>query len=318
MIRALRPTDALAYVAFRHQVTREADVEVAHAGRRGWGLPVVAGFFGRSLALEPGRESWVQIDHGRISGLVGAKRREGADVWDVDELVLVSSADSERTCTRLLEHMLSAAVDEGIQTVFLRLADDDPAQQWVRQVGFFQYCLETWYYRAELPALASSPQQLGLRQRRPADHQSLFQLYCSVVPFRVRQAEGMTLHEWRWTDGWATRSVGVQAVLGSSRVDYVRDGEGRLRIWLQVDHRRRQLSLLSEVPEVADLSAILRFGIARLGRGRSAWCAARDYQAGLGIALEDNDFVPARRYALFARGLVARVPELKLVPVRAS
>jgi hypothetical protein len=319
MIRALRPTDVWAYVTFCHRVARGQP-----NGSGGGGLPsfrtipVLVAFLGRSLALELGRETWVQIDHGRISGLVAAKRRDRADVWDVDQLALLPSADSGRTCVRLLEQLLTAAADEGIQKVFLRLVDDDPAQEWVRQVGFFQYCNEVAYYRPELPTFARPPNAVRLRPRRLADHQALFQMYCSAVPFRVRQAEGMTLHEWRWTDGWAVQPVGIGVVIGGPRSDFVVASSPGFGAWLQVDRRVRRLTVLTDVQGSLDVADVLRFGMARLGPARPAWCAARDYQPGLANALEDNGFSSVRREGLFARALAARIPELNLVPVRAS
>jgi ribosomal protein S18 acetylase RimI-like enzyme len=319
MIRALRPTDALAYVTFHHHLTRSAEGAGEPLSRaRRWAVPVLIDFLGRSLALEPGREAWVQIDHGRISGLVAAKKRDGADLWDVDELSVLPSTDSRRVGSRLLEHLLAAAADEGIQKVFLRLGDEDPAQDWVRQVGFSKYCDEVTYFRPELPTVARQPGGLQLRRRRPADHQALFQLYCSAVPFRVRQAEGMTLHEWRWTDGWAVRPVGLRVFSANSRTDFVQAGDGRITAWLQVDRSARQLALLVDAQSAIDVADIVRFGSARLGSGGPMFCVSRDYQSGLAQALEDANFVAARRDMLFARGLMARLPELKLMPIRAS
>jgi GNAT superfamily N-acetyltransferase len=319
MIRALRPTDALAYVSFYHRLHRRP--ATGRLGRVRLGadtLPVVLGFFGRSLALEPGREAWVQIDHGRIWGLVAAKRREGADVWDVDHLAVLPSPDSERVATRLLEHLLAAAADDGIQKVFMRLDEGDPAQEWIRRVGFSKYCDELTFARAEVPTFAKGGSSVPLRGRRPADHQPLFQLYCSAVPFRVRQAEAMTLREWRWMDGWAVHSVGLGVFIGGRRSDYVYDVGGRIAAWLQVDRGQRRLVLLDDARADVDITGVLRYGLSRLGSGGPAFCVSRDYQVGLARALDDNGFAVIRREALFARGLAARVPELKLVPIRAS
>lgn len=319
MIRALRPTDVWSYVTFCHRVAR-GQTSSSGGGRLPSfrTIPVLAAFLGRSLALELGRETWVQIEHGRISGLVAAKRRAGADVWDVDQLAMLPSEDAGRTCIRLLDQLLAAAADEGIQKVFLRLADDDPAQAWVRQAGFFQYCVESVYWRAELPTFARPPTTVRLRRRRPSDHQSLFQMYCSAVPFRVRQAEGMTLHEWRWTDGWAMKPVGLGVVAGGPRADFVVEASPGLAAWLQVDGRRRRMTILTDAQGSVDVTEILRFGMARLGGARPAWCAARDYQPGLAHALDDNGFTIVRREGLFARALAVRIPELNLVPIRAS
>ncbi|HLZ07734.1 MAG TPA: GNAT family N-acetyltransferase, partial [Chloroflexota bacterium] len=282
MIRALRPTDVLAYLAFHNRLPRgRHDPRDRVAPRAGGAVGVVVGFFGRSLALESGRETWVQIDNGRISGLVASKRREGADIWDVDQLTVLPSADSSRTASRLLEQLLSAAVDEGIHKVFLRLDEGDPAQDWVRQVGFFSYCQETTYIHPEVPAFARPVVDQRVRRRRPSDHHALFQLYCSAVPFRVRQAEGMTLHEWRWTDGWAVRPAGIHSIIGTARSDYVLDSDPRLAAWIQVDQSKRRLTLLTDDNLDVGQGDLVTFGLGRLGSGGPAWCAVRDYQGGL-------------------------------------
>src|SRR5579864_4536569 len=98
MIRALRPTDAVAYFAFFQQAPRNAAV-----GPLGVEPPgsIASGFVSRSFGLEPHREHWVQIEHGRIAGLVAVKRRQGSDVWDIDELVVPPAPDAGRTASRL-------------------------------------------------------------------------------------------------------------------------------------------------------------------------------------------------------------------------
>lgn len=316
MIRPLRPTDVVAYVAFRRQVVHCHESEISGGSRR---LPTIAEFWGRSFAVEPGRESWIQIDRGHMSGLIAAKRRFHADVWDIDQLLVLPSPDASRTCMRLLEHLLAAAVDEGIQKVFLRVPVGNAALQCARQVGFFQYCIESAYYLAEVPTLARPPVIPYLRPRRPSDHQALFQMYSSVVPVRVRQAEAMTLQEWRWTDGWGVHAVSFPPPFRRRlRRDYVVEGAPRLNGWLQVDTDALRMTVLTNHPEFADVGALLRHGITQLEAGRHAYCAARDYQPELALALEDNGFAVVGHFALLARALAVRIPEAKLVPIRAS
>lgn len=316
MIRALRPTDLLAFVDFCRQVSGAlADGSIGPLPA----IPTVRSFWSHSLALEPGRESWVQIEHGRISGLVTAKHREGADVWHIDQLLILPSSDAGRTCTRLLEHLLTAAADEGIQKVYLRLTTADPAIEWACRVGFFQYCTEYVYYLDEVPTFAHPAAVARLRPRRASDHQALFQLYCAVVPFRIRQAEGMTLHEWRWTDGWQIRHLGFPLPFRTSRrQDYVVEAMPRLNGWLQIDRRRRRVSILTNPNEMPDVDGLLRVGLAQLGPGRSADCVARDYQPDVISALEEHHFREVGHYSLLARALAVRIPEAKLVPIRAS
>jgi len=315
MIRALRPTDILPYVAFCHQISHATGESPPVAFRP---VAVLGGFLERSFALEPGRESWVQIEHGQISGLISAKRRVGADVWDVDQLVYLPSADAPRTCMRLLKHLLAAASDDGVQKVFLRVGAANPALGWARQVGFIHYAEETIYHLPEVPSLVHTPEIPQMRPRRPADHQALFQLYCTAVPLRVRQAEAMTLHEWRWTDGWWLHPMSLRFLANRARSDYVIQMEERASGWLQVDRRHRRLGVLTDAREAIDVEALVRYGLAKLGPGRGAFCAVRDYQPDLAAALEEIGFRPIQVDALLSRALAKRLPDLKLVPVRAS
>jgi len=316
MIRALRPTDLPAYVEFCRQISvaRTNDNRAVSSA-----VPTVRSFWSHSLALEPGREAWVQIEHGHISGLVSAKHREGADVWHVDQLLILPSADAGRTCTRLLEHLLTAAADEGIQKVFLRLTVVDPALEWANRAGFFQYCTEYVYALPEVPTFAHLAAVARLRPRRASDHQSLFQLYCAAVPFRVRQAEGMTLHEWRWTDGWQVHHLGFPlSFRAARRQDYVVETAPRLSGWLQVERGSRRVGILMNPEEAHDVDGLLRFGLARLGSGGAADCVVRDYQPAVLTSLEDYHFREVGHYSLLARALAVRIPEAKLVPIRAS
>lgn len=319
MIRSLHATDIVAYVTFWQRIgDRSVDGVASRPQLALRAVPVAANFLGRSLSPAPGRESWIEINHGEITGLVGARRRDDGDIWDIDQLAVLPIAGADRTAARLLDRLLGAAVNEGIHKVFLRLPEEDPAIEWARQAGFYPYCREDLYGRPEVPSFAHRLEVSGLRLRRPADHQPLFQLYCTAVPFRVRQAEGMTLQEWRWLDGWVARRVGVDLVLGSARSDYLVDGEAHPSAWLQVDRRSRRLGVLIDPSRPSNLPDLLRHGLAQLGRGREAWCAVRDYQPGLSSALADLGFCSTGRYVLFSRALAARIPEIKLVPIRAS
>jgi len=310
------PTDALLYVKFCHELSLKSGLQGSVWLRA---MTAAGSMLGYSLSLEAGRVSWVQIEHGQISGLVTAKRRQGADVWDIDQLAYLPSADAPRTCARLLGHLLSAASDEGVLKVFLRLDSSSPAVEWALRVGFVQYSVETVYYLPEVPSPARPPRLEWVRPRCPSDHQALFQLYCSTVPVRVRQAEGMTLQEWRWTDGWWLDPMGLPPILGrGGRHDFVVEDAPRLIAWLQADRRRRRITIQAESRDGLDIDALIRHGLRTLGTGRHAYCAVREYQLNLVGALEEIGFAAIRTDSLLTRALATRIPELKLVPVRAS
>jgi hypothetical protein len=271
---------------------------------------------GRSLALRPGVETWVQIENGQIHGLIAARARFGTDVWDIDQLVVAPSLDDDRVCLRLLDHLCSAAVEEGVLKVFLRLTDESRWATASRQAGFAHYTSEQIYV---LPALErlERPSLAGLRPRRPADHQALFQLYSAAVPAHVRQIEAMTLQEWRWNDNWGFASVAsVRPALSRRRRDLVVQGEGELLAWLQVHAGARTVRLLNDAESGIEPDLLLRRALAELAPSGPVAVAVRDYQRELVVPLEELGFVPGESHALFARLLAARIPERRLVPAR--
>lgn len=270
----------------------------------------------RSLALRPGHETWIQIENGQIHGLAAAHARLGADVWDVDHLVIDPTIDADRVCQRLLDHLCGAAVEEGVQKVFLRLPEDSVWVPVARQVGFVHYTTEQVHV---LPALEPQERPLvpGLRPRRPADHQSLFQLYSAVVPLHVRQIEAMTLQEWRWNDNWGFASVAsVRPALSRRRRDLVVQSEGQIDVWLQVQTRLRTIQLLVDADAGIDTAVLLRRALSELAPPGPVGFSLRDYQGGLAHHLHDLGFQPGESQALLARLLAVRVPERRLVPAR--
>lgn len=312
MIRTPRPTDVLAYVAFRNQTPDNEAVTTAGGKTI---APTIGALLGGSLALNPRRERWVLVDQGQIVGLVAAKARSGADVWDVDELMAAPAADADRVYARLLEHLCGQAVEDGVQKVFLRLHEESEATIAARQAGFFRYTTEHVYHHAD-----ATPPTVALDElspRRPVDHQALFQLYSAAVPAFVRQVEGLTLQEWRWTDGWNVHPVLWRPVSPRRRDFVVREGSA-IVAWLQVDLRARLLRLLVDAREAELARVVLAFGLAHLGSGGPVTLPLREYQAALRPHLEEQGFELVARHALLAKALAIRVPEGKMVPIRAS
>jgi N-acetylglutamate synthase-like GNAT family acetyltransferase len=311
MIRALRPTDLPAFLAFR---TRAAHNEAV----LGHGADTLSfrEMLGRSLALSPGIETWVQIENGQIHGLVSARARFGTDVWEIDQLLIAPSLDEDRVCQRLLDHLCAAAVEEGVMKVFLRLPSDSSWATASRQAGFVHYTTEQPYVHPSLPAL-ERPVVEGLRPRRPADHQALFHLYSAAVPAHVRQIEAMTLQEWRWNDNWGLASVAsVRPALSRRRRDMVVQSEGDVVAWLQVQTKPRTVRVLSESDSRLDPGVLLRRALAELTPSGPALCPVREYQGELVAPLEELGFTPGEPQELFARLLAARIPERRLVPAR--
>lgn len=313
MIRALRPTDVGPFLTFR----TKAPANEALVGPVGRSVNLAFGeFVDRSLALKPGRETWVQIEHGQIFGIVAARARFGTDVWDIDRLVIAPSVDDDRVCLRLLDHLCEAAVEEGVQKVFLRLSEASPWIGPARQAGFVHYTSEQVFVQPQ-PSPLSRPAVTGLRPRRPADHQALFQLYSAAVPAQVRQIEALTLQEWRWTDDWGLVAMApFRPSLTRRRRDLVVQGEDRIDAWLRIDLHARTLQVTTDPRGPVDLPLLLARGLSELPAGRPVVFARRDYQTELAAPLEELGFLAGESQALLARVLSVRVQERRLVPAR--
>jgi hypothetical protein len=272
-------------------------------------------FVSRSFGLAPGHESWAQIEQGQIHGLVSVHTRPGADIWDIDQLMVPPVVDSERVVARLLEHLCGAAVEEGIQKIFLRLQDDSPWLSVARQSGFMRYTSETVFVAPQLGPIRREVVP-GLRPRRPADHQSLFQLYCAAVPVQIRQIEALTLQEWRWIDDWGLRRVTWQSALSRRRRDFVLQTDTSVDAWARVDVHRRFVTIIADPRRDIDLTPLCQRSLSELvGRKPVTW-AVREYQPSLESFVSGLGFQFAGTHALLARMLAVRIPEGRLVPAR--
>ncbi|MCL4458869.1 MAG: hypothetical protein M1136_09980 [Chloroflexi bacterium] len=312
MIRASRPTDLMSYLALRRKVKCN---EALTRPEPESGIPTIRGFLSRSLSLGPLRECWVQVQHGRISGLIGARARIGTDVWDIDQLLAEPTPEADVAYAQLLEHLCKAAAEDGVERVFLRIRADSPVAQAASGAGFTLYSSEYIYWlRSNRHYAVSLP---NLRRRNRSDYQAVFRLYCATVPAQVRQFEGMTLYEWRRIDSWGTRPAGWPSLLPCGRTDFVLEQGGTITAWLQIYPQSRCLILLLQPQERATMTALLHYGLNHLGHGGPVVCPVHSYQGYLRLFLEEEGFELIAEHALFAKALVVRVPERRLMPVRA-
>lgn len=313
MIRALRLTDVVAYLAFRNRaVLNEALLQPEDTPST---PSLRSGFLGRSFEL--GRQSWVHLDHGQLDGLVAARPRVGGDVWDVDQLIVMPTAEASTVYRELLGHLSAAARDGGVQKVFLRVRSDSPAQLSARRAGFFEYTHELVYRLPEVARraeLAPAP----FRPRRRVHHHAIFQLYSAAVPCQVRAVEGMTLQEWRLADGWGFRPTDLRVGLSPRRRDFVHEREGKVVAWLQVDTKACRLHLLTHPNESSEpIRATLRYGLEQLRSDGPATCAVRAYQPLLAGLLEEEGFGLRAEHTLLGQSLAVRLPQRQFVPARA-
>lgn len=272
-------------------------------------------FLGRSFAFDTPLQTWVYTRDRSIVGLVAVKARRGSAVWEVDRWVGTDSPGTEATLESLLEHLAYVGGEEGIQKIFLRLKAGSPLLAVARRAGFHPYTTERVYRIGPRKAPIASP-GAAYRARRAFDHQAIFQHFTRSVPARARQAEGLTLQEWRWLDGWQPRRH-WQLNLQRGRRDYVLDDDGRIVSWLRIDARRGSIRPSVEPGlESGQLAGTaLLFAMSQLPSYRPVYVPVREYQGAVEDALAEWQPTFAEEYTLTVRQLTVRVGERVMIPV---
>lgn len=309
MIRGLTIADALAYVTFRKKAPINEAIANASGSTNRLGLLYLVG---RSPLPDVVRSTWINVERGQITGLVSVRSRLGADIWDIDQLATVPSPTQLAEYAELLSHVVSSAYAEGVQRIFLRVQAGSDAESASRQVGFCTYTSEAIHLVNRIGAVPSQP-SARLRPRRPIDHLSLFQLYSAAVPARVRQIEGMTLREWRATDGWRLYPMHWHTSLSSGRRDFVVERDGAILAWLQVEPRTSVLRLLIQPQAQVDIGEVISQAARYMPRNKQILVPIRDYEGQMQSYLEAQDFPLVARHALLSRSLAVRVVEPRLV-----
>lgn len=118
------------------------------------------------LPIAPEARTWICEDHWRLLGLAQARKRPGAQAWDLAYLAampapnglapLVSPDDVLR---ELLQFALDAAVRAGVQRFFARVEEDRPELGIFGKLGFQRYACELAYW---LPSATAGLAALGV------------------------------------------------------------------------------------------------------------------------------------------------------------
>lgn len=314
MIRVLRPTDLVGLTLFLRRAGR--DEVTAHTWPKvqpeSGHLPLQQALW-QSLGQSPARgRAWVGVDGGKIRGLAVARARYGGLVWDVEHLHAVEGADE--CAVELLDRVCQEAVARGARRVFMEAPVGVRAGEVARRGGFERYT-QASVYRLVPPFRLPGSDHFEGRPRLRADEQGLFQLYNAALPAVVRSAEAMSYEEWsalhRGPKRWAPSLVG-------DRHQYVWElGEG-LAGWLEVvyGHKSQFLEFLVHSKYESLLDRFVGYALKQVSGKAPVYSAVREYQAGLGAALERVGFKLAGRHDIYVRQLAVRVPERKLAPAR--
>ncbi|MGE5620476.1 MAG: N-acetyltransferase family protein [Sphingomonadaceae bacterium] len=313
-IRAIRPTDLVSLISFfRRDAHREVTAQVwpelceGSKGRGRWTR------LSRVATRTGGGQAWLSLGEGIVLGLAIANPRAGKLAWDVESLLV--ARDDRAAGVELLEHLASESARRGARRLFLVTPVDGETARIAHQAGFVNYATET-LYSARLPGATGEPDIRRARPRLRQDTPALFQLYNAAVPCRVRSAEAMTVDEWlsleRGSRLWTPS-------LGGRRQHFVWENGNTVVGWLQVTFggKSQLMELLVHPSEQSAVEEMLTYSLSQVSSKVPVYFTVRDYQAGLGAALESRGFTRTADYLVFARQLAVRVPGRALVPVRA-
>jgi hypothetical protein len=266
------------------------------------------------MLVPPHRHGWIDECDGRAVGMVSVRGRLGSDVWDIEQLIIANGKEGRDAGTALLHTVSDAAANHGIQKVFLRLESDNKVVDSALRAGFYAYTGELLFRINHAPRDGEWLPP-PFRPRRPSDHQALFQMYNALVPAEVRSVEGMTLQEWRWSDGWGLRPVNWITKHLFVRQDFVIEEEGAITAWLKVERHNRTMELLWMPGKTCELNEMMRFGALVLGYWMPCICVVRSFQNSFRLPLESLGFRQVGEHHLLVRSLLARVHQTRLMPV---
>ena len=300
MIRPVRPTDLVGLALLQ----RRGYPNEAH----GW----------RALGRE--RDDWADLfkvlnplvsleirwhtllfdDGDRLAGLVSTL--PFGRYWEVDRLIWAPDGRPQ-DCAELLRRLGLDAAQHGVERIYLRLNSESPLLGAARAAGFVPYKAETLFRGGPIRLPTGSPP--SGRPRRRGDDLTLFRLYCRVVPVSVRQAEAMTLTEWRqWFRGG--RQLIVEEV-------------GEPVLWARLTAADDQLQLTVEARDLSGPAVAQHLGpfLARHGGKKAVLGLVADYQPHVAAGLAELGFEPVGQFTCLVRHQAVRVKTQKLVPVRA-
>lgn len=311
MIRPLHPMDMPSYLAF----VKRACLGDGVGGGDNRPSKRLLDFLSRSLAIETPKQTWVYAEGRTILGVVSVKSRPGSAAWEIDRFLGADCPNADIVLQTLLDHLSGVGGEEGIQKIFIRLPIDSGLVAVARRAGFFIYARER-LYRGSLARPDTDGAYAPFRPRQPQDHLALFELYGRVAPLRTRQAEAMTLQEWRWLDGWQPRRH-FRFNLVRGRRDYVWWEGDQAFAWMRFDGRARLLRAILDPARslTAHADAAISFAATRIPAPGLVYFPVRDYEGIWEAALSSRGFPAIHEDALLVKQLTVRVGEQCLVPV---
>ncbi len=312
MIRIILPTDLVSLLAFENKAVSNQVVTKCSLNKDHEKPGKVSPITDQWVSLDGGHKTWVYAHGLGIQGLISVHSKSKHTAWEIEWLVLDSeSSDRERVGLELLQHIIEDGVDSGIEVIFLRLPIDSHDTEIARRAGFLPFSVESLLTCKDISPVVSEIGDISIafRPRAKSDDHGIFRLYHTSSPQSVKEAEGLTLGEWKDRRDQS---------LGKGK-EYLYEEDDMIKAWLFVsqDSGVGQFDIMvhPDREDLVDLTA--KYAISRLKKGPVVTLVP-EYQYRLKSFLKDDAlFENKGEYSHLMRHLAVRVRQPQFVPAQA-
>lgn len=303
MIRTFLPSDLIAILFQGESLSNKAKTKDG-MGRKEARFLTMATLLGQWLHPRVRRCLWVWTRGLRLRGLASARNRSSSHTWEVDRL-LINEGDDECCCS-LLERLILAGGESGVEKIFLRLPMDSSLVDAAQKAGFLPYITEFLYglqggkgtVNGDIPPLTPRLKQVG-------DDYRLFELYQNCIPAPIRRVEGMTFKEWQ------------EIKDRTAKREWIFEQEGSLIGWLRMESNRATEQFEVMASGERELEQIVLHTLLSSDSHRRLLCLTREFQGELARLLQDRGFDEIKRYSVFIKELTVKTQEPCFVPLSA-
>ncbi|MGH2366144.1 MAG: hypothetical protein ACRDHX_16040 [Chloroflexota bacterium] len=319
MIRPVRYRD-LAAIGSIHRVS--------HAIRDEWQTSAVPRAWPSTQAtllssMLPARtvHTYVSEEGGQIFGFIQIRPRPSRDKWDIIRLVATVDRPAD-VWARLLEFACVAVGNRGSGKLFANVQDEADELQIFRRIGFYRFSTERSLSLALPGSAPFPPLPPSLRPAEPRDSFALLQLYASIAPRNVQQAEGVTARDWALPNsrlaGLLNR-VGLAQDSPQTVWNFVAEEGGRLFGWFRLrrfdGHSRLTFLLRPDKRDRLPHLCTFLIGAARAIQAGGLSVSVREYQQELIPVFAEAGFEDDGCYLLLVKHIAVQVMERRLTPV---
>ena len=142
MIRTFLPLDAISILFKTGSLSNKA-LTKDNIFRKDARYSTVANLLGQWMNPQVRKCLWVWSQGLDFRGLASARNRSSANAWEIDRLIF--NDDDEECCISLLERLILAGCESGVEKIFLRLSVDNPLEKSIKKAGFRPYVTESLY-----------------------------------------------------------------------------------------------------------------------------------------------------------------------------